>query len=273
MRTLAVACVMLGVLGATTARAADEPPLVATLTNGEGTCTYSVEGRAPQLPNGTALHVGLIVRGIQPSISATFFRVTVQNGSYAGSQEWEARTFAPDFYTTQVRLHMDSQPPGVKATLQKEFGYTQDQIVDIATIDTGVGTPEEQLAHLTQTLVVLRDLCDRLEALRARLVAQPAPTGPEDPVWSAFATQLTTDTNAALADYDQTFNSRVVWAQAAMFESLGQSFRELLRLTLQVGRGEAVAVRRISAMQQRLSRLRAEIVSRIPEEKQPPGQH
>jgi hypothetical protein len=268
MRTVLYGVLLGVVVAAAPGRADDPPPLTATITNAEGRCTYAIDGRSPHLPDNTSLHVSLIVRGIQPPVEAAFFRVAVQTGTYSGSQDWEGQSFPPEFYTTIVRLHMDVQPPAVKQQLQQQFGYTPDQIVDIGTTDTQVGSAEEQAAHLKRTLTYLRDLCDKLEGFRSRLAEHSKPVA-EDPSWAAFSTQLMTELDAAKEEYNQTFHTRVVWAQAGTFETLGSSLREFYRLREQHQAGDLMGVRRLGSMQQRLSRIRADIVSKLPEE-QPP---
>jgi hypothetical protein len=103
-------------------------------------CFYVVEGHAPGLPEGTSLHVNLTTAGTGPNtLRAAFFKVVVKgNGEFTGSFHWPNKRFAPLIYTTKVELYVNSQAPGVRRTLMREFGYPANAREMVA---------EEQIEH------------------------------------------------------------------------------------------------------------------------------
>lgn len=133
-------------------------------------CFYVVEGHAPGLPEGTSLHVNLTTAGIGPNtLRAAFFKVVVQaNGDFNGSFHWPNKRFAPLVYNTKVELFVNSQPPGVRRTLMREFGYPANarEVIAEEEIPHGENDAERvafSLAGLAEAEQLVKD-CEQLRA-------------------------------------------------------------------------------------------------------------
>jgi Ca-activated chloride channel family protein len=153
--------------------APDAPEPTVVLENlDDGLARFQVSGNAPDLPDGTLLHVALRVEGPEPPIEAAFFRVTVKSGRYEGNHGWERRRFAPLVYRTEVQLVMQVQPPPVKRFLARELGWPLEHVEVIGAARTLLGTDEERRAHDVATLGALRDLQVGASTLSAELESQ-----------------------------------------------------------------------------------------------------
>lgn len=229
----------------------------------------TLSGEAAHLPDGTLLHVSLMVSDRHPPVEAGFFRVTVQGGKFGGNHEWEGKTFAPLAYRTEVRLIMEVQNPSVKRFLARELGYPAQHVEVVSAVRTLIGTEEERSAFQVQTLRTLREYQQRLTALHGELQGKVSldPNGPEFAEFAeAFVPRLR-DVRDEITTWEKT---RVVWYDAAIFSALGQALFQLSWAFEQHLGGDAESVQTgLSNVATDLRRLQDGIDSRLPVE---PGQ-
>lgn len=233
------------------------------LENLDGGARLSLTGEAAQLPDGTLLHVSLMVDDRDPPVEAGFFRMAVKGGRYGGTHEWADRTFAPLAYRTEVRLIMEVQNPAVKRFLSRELGYPLQHVERISAVRTVLGSEEERGAFEARTLKTLRDHQQRAAALLAELQSQ-VQLAPTDPAFAAFKTEFVPRLRVAKDELRALEKTRVVWSDAGDFSALGQA---LFQLDRAIRRHEEGAETGLATTEQDLRRILESIDGRLPPER------
>lgn len=221
----------LALAGLPAARGGDDPggPKVSVmLENLDGSAKLTLDGSASHLPDGTLLHISLVVRDQFPPVEAGFFRVAVVGGKYNGEHTWDQKTFGPLAYRTEVRLLMEVQTPAVKRFLARELGYPAEHIETVSVCDTDMGTAEERAAYQLQTLTTLRDFQQRVTALHESLVTV-ARNPATDPGFQAFEPEFVSKLKDVLSELETLHDTRVVWFDEGIFAGLNQAIRQLSR--------------------------------------------
>lgn len=224
-RTNALALTLAVLALAPAARAEDEAGagFSVKLENLDGPkARVQLEGEASHLPDGTLLHVALMVADRQPPVEAGFFRVTVRGGRYGGAHEWDRKIFAPLAYRTEVRLIMEVQNPSVKRFLARELGYPGQHVELLGAVRTLIGSDEERSAFQVQTLRTLREYQQRLVALHGELTAKLS-VAATDPAFTSFEADFVPRLRAVRDDLKTWEKTRVVWYDAGIFSALGQA--------------------------------------------------
>lgn len=225
-----------------------------------------ISGEASHLPDGTLLHVSLMVSDRHPPVEAGFFRVTVTGGKYGGTHEWERKTFAPLAYRTEIRLIMEVQNPSVKRFLARELGYPAQHVEVITAVRTLIGSEEERSAFQVQTLRTLREYQQRLSALHAEALEKVQLDG-ASPEFLAFVEAFAPRLRGLRDDLTTLEKTRVVWFDAALFSALGQAFFQLDWAMEQHKIGEIEAVQAdLGNVATDLRRMQDGIDSRLPVE-------
>lgn len=225
MRTPVISLLVgLSFLGASPGRAQEGTKLSVVLENLDGpTARIQITGEAAHLPDGTLLHISLLVADRHPPVEAGFYRVTVRGGAYGGNHEWTQKTFAPLAYRTEVKILMEVQNPTVKRFLARELGYSLQHVEVISAVRTEIGSVTERSAFEVAILRTLREYharaCALLTELQAKL-ALPA----TDPAFEAFEADFVPRLRQASEELKTLEKTRVAWYDASIFSALGQAF-------------------------------------------------
>lgn len=258
------------VLAVAAARGGEESsgnPITVQLENLDGPkARLELSGEASYLPDGTLLHVSLMVADRHPPVEAGFFRVNVSGGKYGGHHEWDRKTFAPMAYRTEVRLIMEVQNPSVKRFLARELGYPAQHVEVIAATKTLIGTDEERSAFQVQTLRTLREYQQHVARLHAELTEKVQLDG-TSPEFLAFAESFVPRLRGVRDDLATWEKTRVVWFDAGLFSALGQAFFQLDWAVEQQKIGELESVQSdLGNVAADLRRMKDGIDSRLPVE-------
>lgn len=231
MKNIRVSSLAVGllVLGALRAPAQDAPPsATVTLENLDGPkARVQLAGEASHLPDGTLLHISLMVSDRHPPVEAGFFRVTVRGGRYGGNHEWPNKTFAPLAYRTEVRLIMEVQNPTIKRFLARELGYPVQHVEVISATRTVLGSDEERATFEVQTLRTLQEFQQRAVALQSELLAKVSTVPAADPAFGTFEGEFIPRLRRVKDELKTWEKTRVVWFDAGIFSALGQTLFQL----------------------------------------------
>lgn len=227
--SLAVGLLVLGAVLGTSASAQDAPAsATVTLENLDGPkARVQLSGEAAHLPDGTLLHISLMVSDRHPPVEAGFFRVTVRGGRYGGNHEWPQKTFAPLAYRTEVRIIMEVQNPTIKRFLARELGYPMQHVEVISATRTVIGSDEERAAFQVQTLRTLREFQQRTVALQGELLAKVTAVPATDPAFATFEADFVPRLRRVKDEFKTWEKTRVVWFDAGTFSALGQTLFQL----------------------------------------------
>lgn len=224
------------------ARAEDKPADRAfkpTVTNGEKLSEMVVEGSAPDLPDGTILHVTLSVAGNFPTpIEAAFFQVKVEGGKYSGRCKWEGKSLAPLVYWAKSDLLMSKQTQAIREHLRKLHGWGFDHREQIGVHTVTVGTPEEGTKFRKETLQRLREFVVKTQALRdkaAKVVEQPAKGNAG---WAEAEKGFYAELRACMGELKAFLDPRVVWHEQRLIEDVKSAHNELTRAIQGHGKGQ-----------------------------------
>lgn len=228
------------------------------LANQEEGARFQVLGKAPGYPDGTALHVTLMVEGRSKApIRAAFVKVEVQRGLFSAEVSWPAQRLAPMSYKTKVVLYLNEQAPLVRKTLVQEFGWANDHCEPLGSVDTDFGTPEERGGFALESLLSLRKLVASYQELRGRLQDAFAPQLPQPPKLDALREELA-KLELDLVAYKDAFVlrlegelvQRVDSANAGVFRSVDEA--------------DDKSLKRLQSYEQEFRMIMAEIDSRKP---------
>jgi hypothetical protein len=266
------ALITLASLGAP-ARAEDAPAqraFQAALTNAKDSAEMVISGAAPDLPDGTVLHVTLSVAGNFPvPIEAAFFQVKVHEGKYDGRWPFRGKTLAPLAYWARADLLMSQQPKAIRESLRKQHGWGFEHREQISQQSIVVGTPEEGVQFRKETLTRLREFVVRTQALREKagqVVAQPAGGNAE---WAAAEKAFYAELKTCLGDLRAFLAPRVVWHEQRLIEEVQNAHNELTRAIQSHGKGQAGAADRVSRVGDFLATVLANIDGRLPSGEMP----
>jgi hypothetical protein len=267
MRTTIVSLLVgVSLLSAAPGRAQDGPKLAVVLENLDGpTARIQITGEAPHLPDGTLLHIRLLVADRHPPVEAGFYRVTVRDGKYGGNHEWKQKTFAPLAYRTEVKILMEVQNPAVKRFLARELGYSLQHVEVISAERTELASVEERSAFEMATLRSLREYQKRAAAMLTELrpkLALPA----TDPAFQTFEADFVPRLRQALEELKTWEKTRVAWYDSGYFSALDQAFFQLDWGIYKHKEGDTEVVANLDSTMNDLQRLAEGIDSRLPAE-------
>ena len=260
---LAAVLTLAGLPAAKAGEDTGEPSVSVMLENLDGSAKMTLQGSASHLPDGTLLHISLLVRDQFPPVEAGFFRVAVVGGKYNGETSWEQKSFAPLAYRTEVRLLMEVQTPAVKRFLARELGYPGEHVETVSVCDTDLGSADERAAFQLQTLRTLRDFQQRVTALHASLT-QVARQPATDPAFAAFEGEFVTKLKEVLSELETLKDTRVVWFDAGLFAAINQAIRQLSRTYRKHKAADASVPGELANTSYDLRRMIDDIESRLP---------
>ena len=254
-----------------------EPRLVndAALENDATGAQFTWTGRVPGYPDGTALHVTLLVEGRSKApIRAAFVKCLLEGGTFAGQFSWPNQRLSPMVYKAQLALYIDEQRPDVRRNLIQEFGWPAGHVEVLSTQDVPTGTPEDRASFPRKSVTELRDLVGGFEALRAELLTMAQATPPP-------AEEALGEYQERLATHEKKFvayaNTYVVRVEGELVQRMQSVIATLSRCLRQQRKGQDPAARLIQC-EQELKIVMAEIESRLPldlggEDEQTPEQN
>ena len=236
------------------------------LDKNEG-CFYVVEGHAPGLPEGTSLHVNLTTAGIGPNtLRAAFFKVVVKgNGDFSGSFHWPNKKFAPLIYNTTVELFVNTQPPGVRRTLMKEFGYPANAREVVAEEEVAHG--EDDAARVAFSLAGLAEVeglvdeCNGLRQASGTIWTEKAEGWAE--TWAATEEPKLIEFQGKLRGFENEF---VIRRESDLVHEIRNITADLIQASSRLRRGgDRFPLERVlTSLEGRLQQIKIEIASRRP---------
>jgi len=279
--TRAVAFVLLGLgLVAGPARAGDDLSedggytLRASIENdAEGGAAFVVEGTAPNLPDGTLLHVTLAIKGKYTSpIEAAFFQTRVVDQEFRARKVFSQQRFAPLLYWARAELYVGNQRSAVKDWIRRELGVSARAKLLLAKQDIEVGDLEEQGRFAEYSLTELHGFILAYEALRQR-VAAVTPEVIADDAWRATYTGLSADMGALSERFRDFQKPYVVWSDQAVLKKLGAAAGDLSYALSACDKGQHGRAQKVlGALGGKLQRLRAEVEARLPAPDEDPAE-
>lgn len=235
------------------------------LQNGDGSAELVIAGTAPDLPDGTVLHVTLSVAGNFPvPIEAAFFQVKVSDGKFDGRWPFRGKTLAPLTYWARADLLMSQQPKAIRESLRKQHGWGFEHREQIVAKSIMVGTAEEGTSFRKETLTRLREFVVRTQALREKagqVVEQPAAGNAG---WAAAEKAFYGELKQCLGDLRTFLAPRVVWHEQRLIEEVQNAHNELTRAIQSHGKGQPGAADRVARVGDFLATLLANIDGRLP---------
>jgi hypothetical protein len=246
---------------------AQEPPAdaprAAVENLADGTATFTVDGPAKRLPEGTVLHVTLAVQGSHDlPIEAAFFRVLVHQERYLARHTFE-RALAPAGYVARVELFVSEQGAPVARALRQTFGYAADHREVIAATDLFIGTYEQQAAFRQETLLALREVVVSLKGLHGRVQgALGVPSDAWGPARDAFYDEL----RARVATLKELRDRHVVSPERQLIDQIQGVHNELTRFVRAHPGGAPHDLERVAHF---LDTLQAGIDGRLPRREEP----
>lgn len=218
-------------------------------------------GRAPNFPDGTALHVLLYVEGrAKAPVRAAFVKVTLEKGNFAGQFNWPNQRLSPMLYKAELMLYIDEQRPDVRRNLIQEYGWPAGHCETLAKQDLTIGTPEERVSFPRRSLEELRGLIDGFEQLRREQLgmAQSTPPAGEEALME-YAGRL----GAHEEKFVQYARAYVVRAEGELMQRVQSTIATLSRCVRNQMDGDDPSARLIKC-EQELKVVLAEIESRMP---------
>jgi len=229
--TLVGSCLAsLGLIGVAQA-AAQAGEIKAGLENlGKGGAAFSVEGTVDGLPDGTALHVTLKVKGsFSPPIEAAFFQVTVKGGAYSARKTWDTQTFPPMAYEARVDLLVSEQNRAIVRFMMRKKGFSFEHREVLATSEVSVGTSEETLDFERETLRILVDFVDETETIRKQALEATAVPADGSEAWVAGRAQLMSQLGAAYRAISTFVGQHIVLRERPTFDRVKAVHNEITR--------------------------------------------
>lgn len=148
-----------------------------TLTQEKDNAVMTLEGKCPNLPDGTKLHVRLVVD--KANVEGAFFMTAVTGERFKARKVFSKREFAPLPYIVSVELILADQRQAIGRLIRQTWGLPSGARVLMVKKPIQVGTPEEEAAFRIQTIHQLLELtnkalecCDKIGGY----LAQPAVT-------------------------------------------------------------------------------------------------
>lgn len=242
--------------------AADAPR--ASLTNlPDGTATFTVEGPAPRLPEGTVLHVTLALQGQHDlPIEAAFFRVHVRQQRYVARHAFE-RALAPAGYVARVELFVSEQSLAVARALRQTFGFAPEHREVIAATDLFVGSWEQQAAFREETLRALRGVVVSLKDLHRRVTEA---RGASSEAWPAARDAFYDELRQRVTTLKELRDRHVVAPERQLIDQIQGVHNELTRYVRAEPNGAPQDLERVAHF---LDTLLAGIDGRLPRAPEP----
>lgn len=112
-----------------------------------------VEGKVPNLPNGTKIHVRLVeaISGVE----GAFFVTPVTNERFQANRVFDQRNLAPLPYKVSIELILPDQRQTIKDYIRREWGLATGSRVILDTKDIDIGSDEEQAAFRVESIKTL----------------------------------------------------------------------------------------------------------------------
>jgi hypothetical protein len=130
-----------------------------TLTQEKTNAVMSLEGKCPNLPDGTKLHVRLIVD--KANVEGAFFMTAVTGERFKARKVFSKREFAPLPYVVSVELILADQRQAIGRLIRQTWGLPSGARVLLVKKQIQVGTPEEEAAFRIQTIHQLLELTNK----------------------------------------------------------------------------------------------------------------
>lgn len=265
MRLSLAAGLLCAIAGCSAVLAEDEgfrftPRLVNEPTGGK----FIAEGGAGELPEGTMIHVELLVRGqSRHPIRAAFMKLEVKDKAFQGEWTWTGKKLAPLTYEAIATLRMNKQPPPVRRALAKAYGWHGDHNETLSSTEVALGTPEEAEAFKQETLDRLIQAIEDLEGFikdGVDLCSVPA----DSEGWNAKFQELAGEIRVRYRIMRDFHQSVVVRQQEGLFKRLINIYSGMTDALRAHQAGQAQGLETLVKLPEATAILREEITSRMP---------
>ncbi|MBL4848375.1 MAG: hypothetical protein JKY65_22880 [Planctomycetes bacterium] len=131
-------------------QAAPTAEVTIKLGPGKGGAVLSLDGKAANLPDGTKLHVRMVVAEVK--VEASFFMTPVTSERFRAVKRFNNRTLAPLPYVITVELILADQRQAIGQLIRREWGLPSGARVILAKQRINIGTLEEQAKFRVETI-------------------------------------------------------------------------------------------------------------------------
>jgi hypothetical protein len=232
------------------------------LENTESGGRFTVTGQVGGYPDGTAVHVTLLVEGrSRAPIRALFLKATLEGGKFGAEFAWPGRKLAPMAYKAQVALYVDEQRPDVRRQVIQEYGWPSGHCEVLGATTLQFGTDGELGEFARQSIVDLRKLVVGFEALRTELQPLVAAPGSEEAVTAVI--ERLAESERKFVRYSNTYVVRVEGELVQRLQSVVATLSRSVRHYLDAEPEENPASELLEAGEE-LTLVLAEIDSRLP---------
>ena len=115
-----------------------------------GGARLSLDGKAANLPDGTKLHVRMVVA--DPRAEAAFFMTPVTEERFRALKRFDNRVLAPLPYEVTVELILSDQRSAIRDLIRREWGLPSGARVILAKERIEIGSIEEQAVFRVETI-------------------------------------------------------------------------------------------------------------------------
>ncbi|MGE0709487.1 MAG: hypothetical protein AB7T09_16030 [Planctomycetota bacterium] len=242
--------------------------LEATLVNAEGGGgILELSGKVKNVPDGTKLHITLVVKGV--AAEASFFVTIVEKEAFKARKSFGNQQFAPLAYVLSVDLLLSAQRRATGEFIRREWGLPSGAKVTLAQKQLDIGTLEEQNAFRLQTIKDLLGwvtksltICDGLTQLTSTPAASADKAKVKEHV-TKVRTEIIGPFNVYLAKYVVLPELSTVGGINNAMSMMGKALNDWMK-----GPGEECK-RLLLEVATNLNRLKDELESRLPESERP----
>jgi len=243
------------------------PTIEATvkLENTKSGSVLHLEGKAPNLPDGTKLHVRMIVADVKTE--ATFFMTPVTNERFRAVKTFNRKTLAPLPYVVTVELILGDQRQAIARLIRLEYGLPSDARVILGNHRIEIGSLEEQAEFRLETihkLLAFSKIAKDCVGKTNEILAKPAPADPAE--WKKVVRGLAMAVRPTFTRPFAKYKSQyVVIHERTAMSTLGTCMSELNTALTHHKNGEtAKGKARMARAEAVLGRLEEELQSRLP---------
>lgn len=226
---------------------------------------FVLEGSAPNLPDGTLLHITLAIKGKYTSpVEAAFFQVRVVDQTFRARKVFPQQRFAPQLYWARVELFVGNQRSAIKNWIRRELGVGARAKLLLAKQDIEVGSLEEQdefaqfaLTRIRGFIVDYMGIRERASAVTADQIAGEA----WEPIYTGFADDMSS-LSKRFREFQKPY---VVWNEQTILKKLGSAGGELSWAIRAFAKGQHARGQKVlEKTHGTLTRLLAEVNARLP---------
>ena len=240
------------------------------LTQEKTSAVLTLSGSCPNLPDGTKLHVRLVVD--KANVEGAFFMTAVTGERFKARKVFAGREFAPLPYIVSVELILADQRQAIARLIRQTWGLPSGARVLLVKKSIQVGTPEEEAAFRIETIHQLLELskkalecCDNMKGY----LTKPAPAAKKDK--RLQLREMSKFVRPTLIVPFDAFRSKYVVLQeqgkVSRLLDMGTSFGPIMQLHHKGKTPKAKG--RLEGIRAELARMQDELKSRLP--KKPDG--